>query len=455
MIKRSVLNSIERKFILLVGDLIIAFVAINFLVSYGVDEKYVSLDLKFWMFGIGVFTYLFLSYVLDFYNLEKIARRRYVLSQSIYIGSLFVFVVFISAVILFDASFWRIPLLSFLILTPLQIVLWRLFFSNMFKIIPVTKKVLFLYDESTSDVLQRNISKIDGEGVETFYRVKLTFSSEQHNSSQRKWFLSAADKIDALIVNVSSYDSLPKNLQNMLLEAILKGKEVISFTSFYENVYEALPIRSNNDSFYEILHLKNKKIRYLQAIFSFLVNFFLSFFVGIIFVVSVPFIWFLNLFFNKGPLFYTQVRVGQYGKEFKIYKFRSMIVDAEKTGAKMASKNDTRITPFGKVLRAFRFDELPQIISVMKGHMHFIGPRPERKVFVDELNQIIPFYNCRHLVKPGITGWAQVKYKYGENLDQPINKLEYDLYYIKNKSIMLDLRIVFKTITTVIFSRGV
>ena len=158
---------------------------------------------------------------------------------------------------------------------------------------------------------------------------------------------------------------------------------------------------------------------------------------------------------NEGPLFYTQVRVGQYGKEFKIYKFRSMIVDAEKTGAKMASKNDTRITPFGKVLRAFRFDELPQIISVMKGHMHFIGPRPERKVFVDELNQIIPFYNCRHLVKPGITGWAQVKYKYGENLDQSINKLEYDLYYIKNKSIMLDLRIVFKTITTVIFSRGV
>ena len=203
MIKRSVLNSIERKFILLVGDLIIAFVAINFLVSYGVDEKYVSLDLKFWMFGIGVFTYLFLSYVLDFYNLEKIARRRYVLSQSIYIGSLFVFVVFISAVILFDASFWRIPLLSFLILTPLQIVLWRLFFSNMFKIIPVTKKVLFLYDESTSDVLQRNISKIDGEGVETFYRVKLTFSTEQHNSSQRKWFLSAADKIDALIEAVT------------------------------------------------------------------------------------------------------------------------------------------------------------------------------------------------------------------------------------------------------------
>jgi lipopolysaccharide/colanic/teichoic acid biosynthesis glycosyltransferase len=158
--------------------------------------------------------------------------------------------------------------------------------------------------------------------------------------------------------------------------------------------------------------------------------------------------------FNRGPLFYTQKRVGLHGKEFKIYKFRSMVVDAEKTGAKMATKNDTRITPFGKILRAFRIDELPQIISVVKGDMQFIGPRPERKVFVNQLNDRVPFYAARHLIRPGITGWAQVKYKYGENLDDSIKKLEYDLYYIKNRSITLDIRIVFKTVTTVLFSRG-
>jgi lipopolysaccharide/colanic/teichoic acid biosynthesis glycosyltransferase len=132
-----------------------------------------------------------------------------------------------------------------------------------------------------------------------------------------------------------------------------------------------------------------------------------------------------------------------------------MVVDAEKSGAKMATKNDNRITPFGKILRLFRIDELPQILAVMKGDMQFIGPRPERKVFVNELNKITPFYNVRHLIKPGITGWAQVKYKYGENLEDSIRKLEYDLYYIKNKSITLDLRIIFKTVTTVLFSRGV
>ena len=132
-----------------------------------------------------------------------------------------------------------------------------------------------------------------------------------------------------------------------------------------------------------------------------------------------------------------------------------MVVDAEQEGAKMATRNDARITPFGKILRIFRIDELPQIISVIKGDMHFIGPRPERKVFVDELNKKLPFYNVRHLIRPGITGWAQVKYKYGENLEDSIRKLEYDLYYIKNQSATLDLRIIFKTITTILFSRGV
>ena len=122
---------------------------------------------------------------------------------------------------------------------------------------------------------------------------------------------------------------------------------------------------------------------------------------------------------------------------------------------KWLQKNDSRITSFGKVLRIFRIDELPQIISVLQGKMTFIGPRPERKVFVDQLDAMSSFYSIRHLYKPGITGWAQVKYKYGEDLSDSIRKLEYDLYYIKNKSITLDLRIILKTITTVLFSRGV
>ena len=132
-----------------------------------------------------------------------------------------------------------------------------------------------------------------------------------------------------------------------------------------------------------------------------------------------------------------------------------MVENAEEDGAKMASQNDPRVTPFGKILRKFRIDELPQIISVIKGDMKFIGPRPERRVFVDQLIKETPFYDVRHVIKPGITGWAQVKYKYGQNLEDSINKLEFDLFYIKNRSITLDIRIIFKTASTILFSKGI
>ncbi|GGD49756.1 sugar transferase [Muriicola marianensis] len=454
MSKPSVLNSIERKFILLVGDLIMIIAALNLLVNHAIDEKYSYLWLKVQISVIGLILFLFLAYILDFYNLEKLVRRRTAISQGIYISVIFIFTLIMICIIFYDISFWRIPLLSFLFLTPIQVALWRLLYSNLFKIIPVTKNVLLLYDGYDLN-LKSIIEKINGAETNTFYKVKLTYHIEGNDLTDRKSFLEAIQKVDAWIINTESYEAIPPYLQKIILKSIMEGKEIISYTSFYENTYEALPVNSHNDSFYEILQLRNKKIRYLQALFSFMINFGLSLFVGLIFVICIPFVFVCNVFFNRGPLFYTQKRVGQYGKEFTIYKFRSMVVDAEKLGAKMATKNDARITPFGRVLRLFRIDELPQIISVVRGDMRFIGPRPERKVFVKELVKIIPFYNIRHVIKPGITGWAQVKYKYGENLEDSTRKLEYDLYYIKNRSIMLDLRIIFKTFTTVIFSRGV
>jgi lipopolysaccharide/colanic/teichoic acid biosynthesis glycosyltransferase len=454
MIRPKILNTIERKVIILLGDLFIIISSLNVFINDALDEKVESLFYRIVFYVLGVLIYLFLSYVLDFYNLEKSIKRRVIFSQSIYIVGSFVLIVFISTVIFFDASFWRIPLIVFLLLTPVEVFLWRLFFRSLFKFIPATKNVLYVHDEMDKISQEKFINKIDGEGIQTYYKTKLTFSLDNIQVLNKKKFISALDKVDSFILNIRSYDKLSLELENILLNAILRGKEVLSFTSFYENIYEALPIESHNDSFYEILNLKNRKIRYFQSIFTFVLNWILVFLVGVVFLLVLPFVFVLNLFFNKGPLFYTQKRVGLYGKEFLVYKFRSMVVDAEKAGAKMATKNDARITTFGKTLRVFRLDELPQIISVAKGDMQFIGPRPERKVFVDQLNERIPFYNVRHLIKPGITGWAQVKYKYGENLEDSIRKLEYDLYYVKNRSIMLDIRIVFKTITTVLFSRG-
>lgn len=157
---------------------------------------------------------------------------------------------------------------------------------------------------------------------------------------------------------------------------------------------------------------------------------------------------------SPGPIIYSQDRVGENGKEFKVHKFRSMRNDAEKDGAKWAQVNDPRVTKFGNFMRKTRIDELPQLINVLKGEMSFIGPRPERMVFIKELEKEIPYYNLRHMVKPGLTGWAQVMYPYGASVEDARRKLEYDLYYIKHHSLYLDMVIMFMTFKTVVFGKG-
>lgn len=154
------------------------------------------------------------------------------------------------------------------------------------------------------------------------------------------------------------------------------------------------------------------------------------------------------------PVFYFQERVGLDGEPFKIIKFRSMRLDAEKFGAQMASENDPRITKIGNYLRKYRIDELPQIYNVMRGDMGFVGPRPERPQFVQALIKNLPYYNERHNVKPGLTGWAQLKYPYGATESDSLEKLKYDLYYIKHRSFLLDLHILVRTVEIVLFGKG-
>jgi sugar transferase (PEP-CTERM system associated) len=158
---------------------------------------------------------------------------------------------------------------------------------------------------------------------------------------------------------------------------------------------------------------------------------------------------------SPGPLLYHQKRVGQNGRIVTVHKFRSMRSDAEaKTGAVWAKANDDRVFPVGRFLRKVRLDELPQLWNVLKGEMSFVGPRPERPEFVEQLTQRIPFYGQRHVVKPGVTGWAQVRYAYGASVEDAMEKLQYDLFYIKNLSVSLDIYIILQTVKTVILRRG-
>jgi lipopolysaccharide/colanic/teichoic acid biosynthesis glycosyltransferase len=158
---------------------------------------------------------------------------------------------------------------------------------------------------------------------------------------------------------------------------------------------------------------------------------------------------------SKGPIFYSQERVGARGKTFRMLKFRSMICNAEQEcGPVWTQNDDQRITKVGRIIRKLRFDEIPQLLNVLKGEMSFVGPRPEREYFVEQLKTIVPYYNERLTVKPGISGWAQVCYGYGASVEDAIEKLNYDLFYIKNFSVYLDLMIVLKTVKIVLFGNG-
>jgi len=157
---------------------------------------------------------------------------------------------------------------------------------------------------------------------------------------------------------------------------------------------------------------------------------------------------------SRGPVFYKQERVGKNGRPFVLTKFRSMTVDAEKEGPVWASKGDDRTTRVGRIIRKIRVDEIPQFWNILKGEMSFVGPRPERPHFVAQLAKEIPYYEQRHLIAPGLTGWAQIKYPYGASIDDAREKLQYDLYYIKNHGLVFDAIILFETVKIILFGRG-
>ncbi len=223
------------------------------------------------------------------------------------------------------------------------------------------------------------------------------------------------------------------------------------WVAFYGRIVKFIPIDNLRPSYLIFkTHFNDKLSLFLEDIF----NRFMAFFGLIIFLPIMCIIAIFIKIEDRGPIFYLQERVGLNGKVFKIIKFRSMIKDAELlTGPKFAEENDERITRIGKILRKFGLDEIPQFINVLKGEMNIIGPRPERPIFVERMKKVIPYYELRHIIKPGITGWAQINYKYGDTIEDGKEKLKYDLYYIFFKLFLLDLIIIFSTLKRMILGR--
>ena len=260
-------------------------------------------------------------------------------------------------------------------------------------------------------------------------------------------------KFDVLVDFTDKLLGDPK-LTGKLLQYKLEGLQYYNYLEFYETYENKLPISHLSPKWFlentgfEIYHnnfnLKAKRL--LDLLFAMLIGIFAA---PVIILAAI-----IVKLESKGPVFFIQERIGEGNRKFNIVKFRSMTTDAEKNGPQWASKNDNRVTKFGKIMRATRIDELPQLWNVLRGEMSFVGPRPEREFFIQQLEKEIPYYNLRHTVKPGLTGWAQVMYPYGASVEDAYRKLQYDLYYIKHHSIPFDVKVLLKTVTIVIFGKG-
>jgi exopolysaccharide biosynthesis polyprenyl glycosylphosphotransferase len=262
------------------------------------------------------------------------------------------------------------------------------------------------------------------------------------------------NNVNVIVLAFNKIEGSLHHLNRIIENCSLNSIEIYDFLKYYESYHLKIPLDKLDDNLYTYFPFTRNNLNLIYKGLHRLMDIAFALIGLLFFLLVTPIIIVLNIFFNRGPLFFKQKRVGRGGKEFTIIKLRSMVVDAEKGGAQMAKKNDARVTAFGKILRKYRFDELPQFWNVLIGEMSLIGPRPERKVYVDQLSDAIEFYNLRHMVKPGITGWAQVKYKYGENLEDSFEKLKYDLFYIKNRSLLMDFKILVNTVNTIIFSKG-
>lgn len=275
-----------------------------------------------------------------------------------------------------------------------------------------------------------------------------------------------------LLPNLGNYKNLPDLIRNLEIEEVILGIEsskhndINNVTNMLEDqqvVLKIIPdlydmmsgqVRMNNVIGAALIEINHDSMPQWQKVVKRVIDVFTSFLVLVIFLPVFLIIALAVKLGSNGPVFYKQIRIGYKGKPFHIYKFRTMIQDSEVSGPMLSSANDSRITPVGKWLRKYRLDEIPQFFNVLAGDMSLVGPRPERKFFIDQIVKIAPYYKHLHRVKPGITSWGQVKYGYAENVDQMVERLKFDILYIENRSIAIDFRILIYTVLTVVQGKG-
>ena len=442
----------------MVGDLLlIALSAYSgvYLRFYGlpIPENYSFILPKAILFSMFMF---FMSFLVDLYNTENSIGKKAMLLKISFAG-------FFSSVIL-ASIYYFIPSLELgrgilFIAIFISIVLqyaWHIVYIFFLKLPVVGKRVLILgtgpIAQTTGDILKSGNNGFALAGYVNCIGEPVHVPESSIIGNGDGLFATVMkEKVQKIVVSLSERrGTLPVR---DVLDCKLNGIDVVDGPSFYEQLTGKLLIENMNPSHlifsdgFRMTMMSRYFKRGFDVLFA-VAGLALSF----PFLIIVPFLLKLD---SKGPVLFKQKRVGEGEKIFTLYKFRTMVADAEKeSGPVWSQTGDKRITRMGKWLRKTRIDEIPQLFNVIHGDMSFIGPRPERKFFVESLKKQIPYYSERHCVKPGITGWAQVRYEYGDSIEDAIEKLRYDLYYIKYQSISLDLLIMLDTIKVILFGRG-
>lgn len=442
----------NKKYFLILGDVIILYFALALSLFIRFQE---GLSQTLWQRHLLPFTIVFAIFILVFYidDLYEInfGSSKYNLLGKIIkngiIASLIAMVFFyLGQDRLFTIRPQRVLIFNVLIFVAVS-YLWHLSFLALTRSAKIANNLLIIGNNS----LVAEIQKVINGKPELGFKIKTVIENTDEENLKNLKTVCQQQNINTIISTVHPRES--PLLSKSLFDCLPLRLPFYDIATFYEKITGKVPVKTIEQVwFLENLSEDNKKLyeflkKILEAAISLvLLAIFLPFSPLVILAVKLT---------SKGPLFFIQDRVGKDGKIFKTVKFRSMVDNAEKNGAQWATKNDPRVTKVGRILRKTRIDEIPQLFLVLSGKISLIGPRPERPEFVEQLQQEIPFYKERLIVKPGVTGWAQVMGPdYGGSKEETLEKLQYDLYYVKNRSLALDLSIVLKTIKTVLSRKG-
>lgn len=453
----------ERKILLRIFDVLSVLLAL-YLVGIIFNFNYFNISTTnyYWTIVLGIYLTT-IGTVFEMYSLQVASNEFQVIKSIVLTSSTTVLVYLLTPIYTPNLPSNRMQIIFFYVAILLSLLLWRLFYVKFLASSRFEKKVILICDKDQAEELILGL-----ENVDPHYKVMGYINSDSNqisNPKNKKDYVKniniddlerfvIKNSVSEVVIASQKTDGITVNLYNQLIHLLENGFIIREYTQVYENITQRIPVQYVARDFYRYFPFSRSNQNQLYLLIVRVLEIAISL-VGLsVGFALLPIIFLGNLLGNRGRLFYTQERIGKNGVAFKILKLRTMVKNAESNGAVFTTSNDSRITTFGKFLRKARIDEFPQFLNILKGDMAVIGPRPERPVFVKEIAEVMPFYETRHVIKPGLTGWAQVNYSYGETIEDSLIKLQYDLYYIKHRSIFLDINIVLKTFSTVLFYRG-